>query len=279
MAAEPGPGPGPDAELDELLESALDDFERSRPAPPPPASSCCPLSPPSAADSAKGSLFSSQERFFQELFEGELAAQAAAEFQEAMQELGSAGAPAGGAVPETLGSCWESRWRRGLAAGSHLLPQGDPERAGQERQRPPEFPGIRGGAGQGPGGAGAGRGRRRRRPARHAQHHGVPAVQGRALPLPQGDHREVPGVAAAARGLAVGGAAGAVLPAAGADAADLRGAGAGAAGGARGAAPGALRDPAGPDAAAAGPGPPSQGAGRGHATRTEPDGGAVPPHV
>ncbi|NXA01533.1 PEX19 factor, partial [Nesospiza acunhae] len=33
------------------------------------------------------SLFSSQERFFQELFEGELAAQAAAEFQEAMQEL------------------------------------------------------------------------------------------------------------------------------------------------------------------------------------------------
>ncbi|XP_030920207.1 peroxisomal biogenesis factor 19 [Geospiza fortis] len=66
---------------------ALDDFERSRPAPPAPASSSCPPSPPSAADSAKGSLFSSQERFFQELFEGELAAQAAAEFQEAMQEL------------------------------------------------------------------------------------------------------------------------------------------------------------------------------------------------
>ncbi|XP_064257718.1 LOW QUALITY PROTEIN: peroxisomal biogenesis factor 19 [Passer domesticus] len=87
MAAEPGAGPGQDAELEELLESALDDFERSRPAPPPPASSSCPPSPPSAADSAKGSLFSSQERFFQELFEGELAAQAAAEFQEAMQEL------------------------------------------------------------------------------------------------------------------------------------------------------------------------------------------------
>ncbi|XP_053857142.1 peroxisomal biogenesis factor 19 isoform X1 [Vidua macroura] len=81
MAAEPGPGPGPDAELEELLESALDDFERSRPAPPAPPSSSCP------PDSAKGSLFSSQERFFQELFEGELAAQAAAEFQEAMQEL------------------------------------------------------------------------------------------------------------------------------------------------------------------------------------------------
>ncbi|XP_039910418.1 peroxisomal biogenesis factor 19 isoform X2 [Hirundo rustica] len=67
-------------------------------------------------------------------------------------------------------------------------------------------------------------------------------------PLPQGDHREVPGVAAAARGVAVPGAAGALPGAAGADAPDLRRAGAGAAGGARGAAPRALRDPAGPDA-------------------------------
>ncbi|NWI61540.1 PEX19 factor, partial [Calyptomena viridis] len=33
------------------------------------------------------SLFSSQEQFFQELFEGELASQAAAEFEEAMREL------------------------------------------------------------------------------------------------------------------------------------------------------------------------------------------------
>uniref|UniRef100_A0A8C3NYF8 Peroxisomal biogenesis factor 19 n=1 Tax=Cyanoderma ruficeps TaxID=181631 RepID=A0A8C3NYF8_9PASS len=67
---------------------ALDDFERSRPSPPPPAGSSSPPSPsPPSADSAKGSLFSSQERFFQELFEGELAAQAAQEFQEAMQEL------------------------------------------------------------------------------------------------------------------------------------------------------------------------------------------------
>ncbi|NWH15636.1 PEX19 factor, partial [Grus americana] len=33
------------------------------------------------------SLFASQERFFQELFEGELASQAAAEFEQAMQEL------------------------------------------------------------------------------------------------------------------------------------------------------------------------------------------------
>ncbi|XP_072774663.1 peroxisomal biogenesis factor 19 isoform X2 [Taeniopygia guttata] len=76
MAAEPGPGAGPDTELEELLESALDDFERSRPAPPPAPASVRAPSPPS-----------SEERFFQELFEGELAAQAAAEFQEAMQEL------------------------------------------------------------------------------------------------------------------------------------------------------------------------------------------------
>ncbi|NWR94961.1 PEX19 factor, partial [Furnarius figulus] len=65
---------------------ALDDFERSRPTPPPPPSSSS-LPSPSAADSAKESLFSSQERFFQELFEGELASQAAAEFEEAMREL------------------------------------------------------------------------------------------------------------------------------------------------------------------------------------------------
>ncbi|XP_032568761.1 peroxisomal biogenesis factor 19 [Chiroxiphia lanceolata] len=81
MAAEPEPGPGPDPELEELLDSALDDFERSRPSPaPPPPPSSSSLPSPSAADSAK-------ERFFQELFEGELASQAAAEFEEAMREL------------------------------------------------------------------------------------------------------------------------------------------------------------------------------------------------
>ncbi|XP_051632384.1 peroxisomal biogenesis factor 19 isoform X2 [Manacus candei] len=88
MAAEPEPGPGPDPELEELLDSALDDFERSRPSPaPPPPPSSSSLPSPSAADAAKASLFSSQERFFQELFEGELASQAAAEFEEAMREL------------------------------------------------------------------------------------------------------------------------------------------------------------------------------------------------
>ncbi|KAM6365117.1 LOW QUALITY PROTEIN: peroxisomal biogenesis factor 19 [Pluvialis apricaria] len=88
MAAEPGPGADP--ELEELLDSALDDFEKARPAAPPP-----PLPPPpagaqpspNAAAAAKAALFASQERFFEELFEGELASQAAAEFEQAMQEL------------------------------------------------------------------------------------------------------------------------------------------------------------------------------------------------
>ncbi|XP_074422827.1 peroxisomal biogenesis factor 19 isoform X1 [Larus michahellis] len=85
MAVEPGPGPDP--ELEELLDSALDDFEKARPAAPPQ-----PPAPPSGAQpspsaAAKASLFASQEKFFQELFEGELAAQAAAEFEQAMQEL------------------------------------------------------------------------------------------------------------------------------------------------------------------------------------------------
>ncbi|XP_074931162.1 peroxisomal biogenesis factor 19 isoform X1 [Phalacrocorax aristotelis] len=83
MAAEPGPGADP--ELEELLDSALDDFEKARPAAPPPPPPAGAQPSPSAA--AKASLFASQERFFQELFEGELASQAAAEFEQAMQEL------------------------------------------------------------------------------------------------------------------------------------------------------------------------------------------------
>ncbi|NXI43212.1 PEX19 factor, partial [Galbula dea] len=63
---------------------ALDDFEKARPVPPPPPPAGAQPSPGAAA---KASLFASQEQFFQELFEGELASQAAAEFEQAMQEL------------------------------------------------------------------------------------------------------------------------------------------------------------------------------------------------
>ncbi|XP_040267386.1 peroxisomal biogenesis factor 19 [Bufo bufo] len=80
---------GEDKELDELLDSALDDFEKAGP-PPPPASdrSAQPAAaegPP--ADASKDPLFTSQEKFFQELFSSELAAQATQEFEKAMKEL------------------------------------------------------------------------------------------------------------------------------------------------------------------------------------------------
>ncbi|XP_064355115.1 peroxisomal biogenesis factor 19 [Dromaius novaehollandiae] len=87
MAAEPGAGP--DQELDELLDSALDDFEKARPAapPPPPAAGDAGSSEKSPSDAAKESLFASQEKFFQDLFDSELASQATAEFEKAMKEL------------------------------------------------------------------------------------------------------------------------------------------------------------------------------------------------
>ncbi|KAL7977960.1 hypothetical protein Chor_004947 [Crotalus horridus] len=85
------PGAEPDAELEELLASALEDFERAAPAPGEPAggggggegggSSAEP------AGEAQGRLLAAQETFFQELFEGELASQASAEFERAMAEL------------------------------------------------------------------------------------------------------------------------------------------------------------------------------------------------
>ncbi|XP_077115487.1 peroxisomal biogenesis factor 19 isoform X2 [Ranitomeya variabilis] len=81
-----GAGGEEDKELDELLDSALDDFEKtSRPPPPPAAADQSAERPP--ADAAKDALFTSQEKFFQELFSSELAAQATQEFEKAMKEL------------------------------------------------------------------------------------------------------------------------------------------------------------------------------------------------
>ncbi|KAG8538895.1 hypothetical protein GDO81_021817 [Engystomops pustulosus] len=90
MAAGAG---GEDKELEELLDSALDDFEKtSIPPPPPPASASDQSAKPATAerppaDAAKDALFTSQEKFFQELFSSELAAQATEEFEKAMKEL------------------------------------------------------------------------------------------------------------------------------------------------------------------------------------------------
>ncbi|NP_001089075.1 peroxisomal biogenesis factor 19 L homeolog [Xenopus laevis] len=77
-----------DKELDELLDSALDDFDKTNQ--PPQVSSTAtkasgPEKPP--GDAAKDPLFTSQEQFFQELFSTELAAQATQEFEKAMKEL------------------------------------------------------------------------------------------------------------------------------------------------------------------------------------------------
>ncbi|XP_075049430.1 peroxisomal biogenesis factor 19 [Mixophyes fleayi] len=79
---------GEDKELDELLDSALDDFEKTGRPPPaaePDAQPAVPEKTP--VDAAKDPLFTSQEKFFQELFSSELAAQATEEFEKAMKEL------------------------------------------------------------------------------------------------------------------------------------------------------------------------------------------------
>lgn len=81
-----------DKELDDLLDSALDDFEKtSHPPAPPPAAADTSAKPATCekppADASKDALFTSQEKFFQELFSSELAAQATEEFEKAMKEL------------------------------------------------------------------------------------------------------------------------------------------------------------------------------------------------
>ncbi|XP_074079204.1 peroxisomal biogenesis factor 19 [Macrotis lagotis] len=81
---------GADPEMDELLESALDDFDKAKPSPASPPTTTAPdasgSQKRSSADTAKDPLFASQE-FFQELFDSELACQATAEFEKAMKEL------------------------------------------------------------------------------------------------------------------------------------------------------------------------------------------------
>eukprot|EP00073_Rattus_norvegicus_P042242 XP_008772130.1 PREDICTED: peroxisomal biogenesis factor 19-like [Rattus norvegicus] len=74
-----------------VSEGALDDFDKAKPSPAPsPTISAPDASGPqkrSPGDTAKDALFASQEKFFQELFDSELASQATAEFEKAMKEL------------------------------------------------------------------------------------------------------------------------------------------------------------------------------------------------
>ncbi|XP_006001921.1 peroxisomal biogenesis factor 19 [Latimeria chalumnae] len=76
-----------DRELDELLDSALDDFEKTKLTPPSPSSEAKDTSKKPSKSTANETLFASQEQFFNELFDSELAAQATAEFEKAMKEL------------------------------------------------------------------------------------------------------------------------------------------------------------------------------------------------
>lgn len=72
---------GHDAELDELLDSALDDFEKSPPAPEPAAASS------SANSGAEKPPLLEDCKLFETLFEGDMAAQARDEWEKAMTEL------------------------------------------------------------------------------------------------------------------------------------------------------------------------------------------------
>ncbi|XP_040910571.1 peroxisomal biogenesis factor 19 [Toxotes jaculatrix] len=74
---------GHDAELDELLDSALDDFDKT-PAPPAPESAAASSSANSGAE--KPPLLEDC-KLFESLFEGEMAAQAKEEWEKAMTEL------------------------------------------------------------------------------------------------------------------------------------------------------------------------------------------------
>ncbi|EDL94679.1 rCG20208, isoform CRA_a [Rattus norvegicus] len=80
-AAEGGCGAGVEAdrELEELLESALDDFDKAKPSPAP--------SPTISAPDASGPQKRSPGDTAKELFDSELASQATAEFEKAMKEL------------------------------------------------------------------------------------------------------------------------------------------------------------------------------------------------
>ncbi|XP_041088454.1 peroxisomal biogenesis factor 19 [Polyodon spathula] len=78
-------GEGQDNELDELLDSALDDFDKP-PAVPPSSEGVSDATPSAGDDDKRPSLFEDQQ-FFEALFEGELANQARDEFDKAMKEL------------------------------------------------------------------------------------------------------------------------------------------------------------------------------------------------
>ncbi|CAM9128021.1 unnamed protein product [Bubo scandiacus] len=125
MAAEPGPGPDP--ELEELLDSALDDFEKARPAAPPP-----PPPPPRGSALAQrrrqGLALRRAGAVLPGAVRGGLGLTGGRRVRAGDAGAGAGGAAPGGAVPEAVGGRGQSGQRRGVAAGVHLLPEGDAER-------------------------------------------------------------------------------------------------------------------------------------------------------
>ncbi|XP_072354430.1 peroxisomal biogenesis factor 19 isoform X2 [Scyliorhinus torazame] len=83
MAAAGG-GDEEDEELRKLLESALNDFDKTKPTSQPPKTTESEKTPRKTCTEP---LFAAQDRFFHELFDSELAAEATKEFDKAMQEL------------------------------------------------------------------------------------------------------------------------------------------------------------------------------------------------
>ncbi|XP_070831158.1 peroxisomal biogenesis factor 19 [Chaetodon trifascialis] len=85
MASGTGEPSGPDAELDEILDSALEDFDKTSapPAPEPAAAS----SSASASSGAEKPPLLEDCKLFETLFEGDMAAQAKEEWEKAMTEL------------------------------------------------------------------------------------------------------------------------------------------------------------------------------------------------
>ncbi|KAL4657233.1 peroxisomal biogenesis factor 19 [Arapaima gigas] len=78
---------GADPELDELLDSALDDFEKTSSAPPVPEAAAATVSSADDGKQEKRPPLLEDSQFFESLFEGEMADQAREEWERAMAEL------------------------------------------------------------------------------------------------------------------------------------------------------------------------------------------------
>lgn len=77
---------GQDSELDELLDSALDDFDKTNTAPPAPEAAAAATASSTESAEKKPPLLEDSQ-FFESLFEGEMASQAKEEWEKAMAEL------------------------------------------------------------------------------------------------------------------------------------------------------------------------------------------------